>query len=76
MSHASVEQILGKAILDADFRDSLLCSPEQVLAGFNLTNYEKYYLKRMDAETLDQLANLLIERDMQWRGEISSNSFH
>lgn len=67
MSQSSVERILGKALLDSDFRNALLENPEQALSGFSLTSNEKNYLKRMDSETLDQLAKILEERHIHWR---------
>lgn len=73
MSHTSIELILGKALLDSDFRDALLANPEQTLTDFPLTESEKIYVKRMDAETLDLLASLLTERIRQWRPATSSS---
>jgi hypothetical protein len=67
MSQDTIEHILGKAILDADFRDTLLADPEQALSGFALTDNEKTYLMHMDAETLDQLADLYAMRSDQWK---------
>jgi hypothetical protein len=67
MSQASIERIIGKAMLDTGFRNALLANPEQTLSGFSLTEHEKNYIKRMDAETLDQLAGLLAERTRQWQ---------
>lgn len=66
MSQASIERILGKAMLDAEFRDAFLANPEKTLAAFRLTVREKNYLRRMDAETLDQLATLLSTRKEAW----------
>lgn len=66
MSQDSIERILGKTILDAEFRDAFLANPEKTLAAFPLTAQEKSYLKRMDAETLDQLATLFASRKKSW----------
>lgn len=66
MSQTSIERILGKTILDAEFRDAFLAEPEKTLAAFALTVREKNYLKRMDAETLDQLATLFASRKKSW----------
>jgi hypothetical protein len=76
MSQASIEHIIGKALLDADFRDMLLANPEQALSGFDLTEAEKTYLKRADAETLDELAALLAVKDRLWRLGIQSAGDH
>jgi hypothetical protein len=67
MSQDTIEHILGKAILDTDFRDTLLADPEQALSSFALTDQEKNYLRHMDAETLDQLADLYAVRSDQWK---------
>lgn len=67
MSQNSVEHVIGKALLDADFRDMLLANPEQALSGFALTESEKKYLKRVDAETLDELAARLAAKNHLWR---------
>ena len=58
MSQASIERIFGKFLLNSSFRDTLLASPEQALAAFALTQNEKDYIRRMDAETLDELSML------------------
>lgn len=72
MSQDSIEHVIGKALLDADFRDMLLANPEQALSAFALTESEKKYLKRVDAETLDELAALLAAKDHLWRLGIPS----
>lgn len=69
MSQDSIERILGKVLLDGAFRETLLADPEQTLSLFPLTQTEKAYLKRMDAETLDQLATLLAQRSRLWGQE-------
>ncbi len=67
MSRDSIEQIIGKALLDLDFRDMLLACPDQALSTFNLSENEKVYLKRIDAETLDELAAMLAAKERLWR---------
>lgn len=67
MSQKSVETIIGKVVLDTSFRATLLADPDQALAGFALTRAEKASLKRMDAETLDALANTLVARASRLR---------
>lgn len=59
MSQDAVQFVLGKAILDADFRLMLFANPDQALAGFNLTPAEKINIRKMDSETLDLLAGIL-----------------
>lgn len=67
MSRDSIEQIIGKALLDSEFRDMLLAYPEQALSTFHLSKNEKAYLKRIDAETLDELAAMLAVKERLWR---------
>lgn len=59
MSKEAVELVLGKVLLEADFRLALLADPDRVLAGFALNAAEKSWLKRIDSETLESLACLL-----------------
>jgi hypothetical protein len=68
MSKEAVESILGKAILDAEFRKMLFAEPEKALAGFDLTETEKAQLKGLDSETLDIMSTTLDAR-------ISKSSF-
>ena len=62
MSKESVESVIGKAMLDTEFRELLLSDPDQALSVFDLTDAEKVALKSMDAETMDALANTLDAR--------------
>lgn len=59
MSKESVQLLIGKAILDADFRQLLFADPEQALIGFKLTAAEKKHLLRVDSETLELMAKTL-----------------
>ena len=59
MSKIVMESVIGKAILEPDFREALLANPDQTLAGFDLTLAEQTLLKRMDCETMEQLARAL-----------------
>ena len=62
MSQESVELAIGKAILNAEFRDLLFAKPQEALSGFNLTAAEKRGLLRVDSETLEWLARTLEQR--------------
>ncbi len=62
MSQKAIEAVIGKAILNDEFRQLLFADPEQALAGFRLTQAEKTKLRRVDSETLEVLSNLLKER--------------
>jgi predicted secreted hydrolase len=59
MSKAVMESVIGKAILETEFREALLANPERALDGFALTLAEKNSLKRMDSETMEALARAL-----------------
>jgi len=62
MSKEAVESVIGKAILDAEFRKALFADPEKALAGFDLSETEKAQLKGLDSETLDAMGNTLDAR--------------
>lgn len=57
MSKEAFEAVIGKAIVETEFRYLLLADPEQALAGFALTEEEKNTLKKIDDETLEALSN-------------------
>jgi hypothetical protein len=67
LSQGSVETIIGKLLLDAGFRETLLAAPDQALGGFELTKDEKITLKCLDCETLEALARTLAVRLEQIR---------
>ncbi len=62
MSKEAIESVIGKIVLDAEFREAFAASPDQALTGFDLTETEKASLKSMDVETMDALAHTLDER--------------
>lgn len=62
MSREAVESVIGKAILDGEFREALFASPEETLAGCDLSEEEVAALKTIDAETMETLAGTLYER--------------
>ncbi len=55
----AVEAVIGKALLETDFREVLLADPDRVLAGFDLTRAEKARLLSMDSETMEYLSKTL-----------------
>jgi hypothetical protein len=59
MSKEAVQLIIGKAILDADFRRCLFAAPEQALSGYKLTAAEKKRLLKVDSEALELMAKIL-----------------
>ena len=59
MSKNVVELVLGKTLLEAEFRAALLADPEKTLAEYNLTKAEIAFLLHLDGETLEVLASFL-----------------
>lgn len=53
MSQRELEAVIGRAILDQEFRMSLFANPTAVLAGYELTQAEMAALRMVDAESLD-----------------------
>jgi hypothetical protein len=62
MSKDAVQAIIGKAVLDSEFRETLFANPDQALAGYELTEVEVAALKAIDAETMESFAGTLDER--------------
>ena len=59
MSTQALEWVVGKIALDASFREALLAVPESTLAGYELLESEKTWLKTIDLETMEALAHTL-----------------
>ncbi|MCB0248283.1 MAG: Franean1_4349 family RiPP [Anaerolineae bacterium] len=62
MSQQAIETILGKAVLEDEFRSTLLSDADSALAGYELTAAESAALKGMDVEALENLAGALDQR--------------
>ena len=62
MSKEAVEAIVGKAVLDAEFRQALFAEPDETLAGYDLSEQEVAALKAIDYETMESFAGTLDER--------------
>ncbi len=56
MSQASVEQVIGKLLIDADFRAAVTANPAEALAGFDLTEEEREALGQIDASSFETAA--------------------
>ena len=65
MSQESVELIIGKIVLDARFRETLLADPDQALSAFDLTEREKAGFRCLDCETMEAVAKTLADRLQQ-----------
>ena len=62
MTKEAVESVIGRAVLDGEFRESLFAEPDEALAGYELAEEEAAGLKSIDAETMEALAGTLDER--------------
>ncbi len=62
MSKAAVEKIVGRAVLDSEYREALLADPDEVLGEYNLTEGEVAALKAIDFETMESFAGTLDDR--------------
>lgn len=62
MSREAVEAIIGKAVTNSEFRQSLFANPDEVLAGYELTEDEMAALKSIGVESLESFAGSLDER--------------
>jgi hypothetical protein len=62
MSAESVEQIIGKAIVDGEYRELLFSDPNKALEGYELTEEESAALRGIEREKLDEVATEIEER--------------
>ncbi len=66
MSQEAVQKVIGRALAEESFRDLLLKSPEQALAGFDLTDGEIRALKGLKRDEFNAAANDLEQRISKW----------
>ena len=62
MSQKAVEQVVGKMLLDTQFRQLMASNMSQALAGFELTEAEREGFKNMDLQDFSQSLTGLDER--------------
>jgi hypothetical protein len=62
MSAETVQTIIGRAIMEPEYRALLFSDPDKALEGYELTAEEAQSLKSMDKEKLDAVAGELEER--------------
>jgi hypothetical protein len=55
----ALDTIAGRILLDARFREALIADPDRALSGLGLSECEKAWLKRIDYETVEALAQML-----------------
>jgi len=58
MSQRELEAVIGRAILDQEFRMELYANPTATLAGYELTEAEVTALRSVDAESLDACGSI------------------
>lgn len=59
MSQKELEAVIGRAIVDMEFRDRLFADPCATLEEYELSEAELAALKKMDVETLDAYGSKL-----------------
>jgi hypothetical protein len=62
VSRQALETVIGKAVLDVEFRIAFFADPDSALAGYELTEEEVAALKSVDAESLDACGAGLAQR--------------
>ncbi len=62
MSQQSVQEVIGKAVLDSNFRKSLLENPSEVLNEYELNADEIQALSNLDSEKLEVFSQSLDDR--------------
>ncbi len=62
MSRAVVEQVIGKLLIEPQFRKALASNAAQALAEFDLTPEERDAFSRLDPECFEVVANDLEPR--------------
>lgn len=62
MSQKELEAVIGRAILDQEFRMELFADRAAALAGYQLTEAEVTALRMVDAESLDACGSGLTRR--------------
>jgi hypothetical protein len=68
MSRSVVEQIIGKMLLDIEFRNLMASDRDKALEGFDLTDEEREGLKNVDFDDFSKVATSLDERMNKWWG--------
>jgi len=59
VSQQALEAVIGRAVIDEEFRLRLFADPEAALDGYALTEGEVAALKRVDAESLEACGSRL-----------------
>ena len=59
MSKEAMETVVGKAVLDTEFREVLFANPDDVLADYDLSEEEVGAIKALDAEHISKVTPAL-----------------
>ena len=62
MSQQVVQNVIGRAVMDQEFRQLLFSDPDKAFAGYDLTEEEKAVLRQLDATEVASFAGQLDER--------------
>ena len=62
MSLDDVKQVIGRAVLDPEFRGILFSDPDTALKDYDLTEEELAGLKNIERDKFDEMAGALEER--------------
>ena len=62
MSLENVQEIIGRAVVDSNFRELLFSNLDKAIEGYELAEHEKNALAGMKRESFDMIANELEER--------------
>jgi hypothetical protein len=70
VSQDAVSQIIGRAVVDAAFRELLFSDPDQALESYDLTDDEIEALENLQQEDLEDFSTKLDSRITKraWRG--------
>jgi hypothetical protein len=70
MAHDAVSQVIGRAVIDTEFRTLLFSNPTQALQGYDLSGDEVEALKNLKLEDLEDFSTKLDARITKraWRG--------
>jgi hypothetical protein len=72
MSVGTLEEIIRKAVVDAEFREALFSDPDKALEGYELTDEEAEKLRGMEPDFFDAQAGELEERISRWGSGLGS----
>jgi hypothetical protein len=62
MTQRELEAVIGRAVIDEEFRLLLFADPNAALAGYELTEKEVVALKKLDVESVDACADIVAQR--------------